>query len=577
MRAALESSFRNGNRRVRRVGRQEVRLAVDFAEARDRKLCADFGDDDVAHLRHHGFVDREQVAVPNAEANHAVALCPREKSGLAVLDQVIEIQSSFLMICRRGGKSAADTGRHQWQCDALGDFIRREKVQAKKGLPGGRKWEEHDCLNTVYANSINASVALKEEGCSEVAQVSPALYANTTPASFYRLRMKKNRCFFLLGTLFITAVAMAKSAEDVYRDASPGVVVVLAKLPSAVSYGSGVVVARIDVVTNCHVIDAASRIAVVVDKRQYVASVRYANTARDLCQLQVAGLRAHAVKIASATPRIGQRVYAIGNPEGLERTLSEGLISSIRDQGNGTRMLQTTVPITHGSSGGGLFDSDGRLVGITTSGMGAADLNFAIPAEAIAQLPASGKPRVDAPPEVLTALSDSVQIALENALNGVNPPEPKFDNVEERIKYLHWLAEMSNRLKNRGLIEDFQVRREFLETVWYEGRRAGLDPALVLGLVEVASNFRKYYVSLKGAHGYMAVMPFWTTVIGDGDPEKLFHMQTNLRYGCSILRMYLDMEGGNLFLGLGRYVGQRGRDAYPNAVLKAWKQWEYRG
>ncbi|HJV72634.1 MAG TPA: lytic transglycosylase domain-containing protein [Noviherbaspirillum sp.] len=172
------------------------------------------------------------------------------------------------------------------------------------------------------------------------------------------------------------------------------------------------------------------------------------------------------------------------------------------------------------------------------------------------------------------ALADSVRIALHNAITDARPPKPQFADIEERIKYLHWLGEMSERLKKK--LPDQQVRREFLETTWYEARRAGLDPAMVLGLIQVESAFRKYAVSPVGAHGYMQVMPFWTRVIGDGDRRKLFHMQTNLRYGCSILRLYLDMEKGNLFLALGRYNGSRGRPEYPNAVLSAWKRWEFK-
>lgn len=172
------------------------------------------------------------------------------------------------------------------------------------------------------------------------------------------------------------------------------------------------------------------------------------------------------------------------------------------------------------------------------------------------------------------ALADSVRIALANAIADARPPKPQFSNIDERIKYLHWLGEMSERLKKR--LPDPQVRREFLETTWYESKRAGLEPALVLGLIQVESAFRKYAVSHVGAHGYMQVMPFWTRVIGDGDRRKLFHMQTNLRYGCSILRMYIDMERGNLFLALGRYNGSRGRPEYPNAVLAAWKKWEHK-
>ncbi|MGB7481232.1 MAG: lytic transglycosylase domain-containing protein [Burkholderiaceae bacterium] len=171
------------------------------------------------------------------------------------------------------------------------------------------------------------------------------------------------------------------------------------------------------------------------------------------------------------------------------------------------------------------------------------------------------------------ALADSVRVALAQAVNDGRPPQPYFADISDRIDYLYWRGEMSERLKKK--LPDKQVRLDFLGAVWYESKRAGLDPALVLGLIQVESAFRKYAVSVVGAHGYMQVMPFWTRVIGDSDRSKLFHMQTNLRYGCSILRMYIDMEGGNLFLALGRYNGSRGRPEYPNAVLRAWKNWEY--
>ncbi len=169
------------------------------------------------------------------------------------------------------------------------------------------------------------------------------------------------------------------------------------------------------------------------------------------------------------------------------------------------------------------------------------------------------------------AMADSVRMALSRAISDPSPPVPQFAEIKERIDYLHWLGEMSDRLAKR--IPDRQVRIEFLRTVWYEARRAGLDPALVLGLIQVESAFRKYAVSPVGAHGYMQVMPFWTRVIGDGDPGKLFHMQTNLRFGCVIFRHYLDRERGNLFMALGRYNGSRGKSEYPNAVFSAQKRW----
>ncbi len=170
-------------------------------------------------------------------------------------------------------------------------------------------------------------------------------------------------------------------------------------------------------------------------------------------------------------------------------------------------------------------------------------------------------------------LSDAVRHALRAAVEQLDPPEPVFDNVAQRLGYLRWLAHMSWRLRRRK--PEPQARTDFLQTVWYESRRAGLDTALVLGLIEVESGFRKYAISRAGARGYMQVMPFWTRLIGDGDPDKLFHLQTNLRYGCVILRHYLDRERGDLFLALGRYNGSRGRAPYPNAVFAAQRRWQW--
>ncbi|MFL6709038.1 MAG: lytic transglycosylase domain-containing protein [Massilia sp.] len=170
------------------------------------------------------------------------------------------------------------------------------------------------------------------------------------------------------------------------------------------------------------------------------------------------------------------------------------------------------------------------------------------------------------------ALANSVRLALANAIKDARPPTPVFREEAARLRFQQWLATMSERLKRK--LPDEQVRTEFLTTVWYEATRAGLDPGMVLGLIQVESAYRKYAVSMVGARGYMQVMPFWTGVIGDSDRSKLFNMQSNLRYGCSILRMYIDMEAGNLYLALGRYNGSRGRPEYPNAVLAAWKKWE---
>ena len=169
-------------------------------------------------------------------------------------------------------------------------------------------------------------------------------------------------------------------------------------------------------------------------------------------------------------------------------------------------------------------------------------------------------------------LIDSVRTALSSAVTNRAPPVPEFNDTESRLKYLRWLAAMSDRLYKKK--PDLQVRKEFLQTVWYESKRAGLDVALVLGLIQVESGFRKFAVSIAGARGYMQVMPFWTRVLGDGDAGKLFHMQNNLRFGCVILRHYLEIEKGDLYLALGRYNGSRGKAPYPNAVLGARRLWE---
>jgi soluble lytic murein transglycosylase-like protein len=136
-----------------------------------------------------------------------------------------------------------------------------------------------------------------------------------------------------------------------------------------------------------------------------------------------------------------------------------------------------------------------------------------------------------------------------------------------------WLAEMSRRLAKRMPDED--TRMEFLQTLYYEATRAGLDPELMLGLVQVESGFKKYAVSPVGARGYTQVMPFWVKLIGTPD-HNLFQLRTNLRYGALILRHYIDMENGDLYRALGRYNGSLGRPEYPTLVVNAWqKNWRF--
>lgn len=142
------------------------------------------------------------------------------------------------------------------------------------------------------------------------------------------------------------------------------------------------------------------------------------------------------------------------------------------------------------------------------------------------------------------------------------------DSFPDRFDAEVWLLDMSRRLEPK--IPDARFRLQLLKEVHYEARRAGLPPELVLAVIEVESNFNPYAISSAGARGLMQVMPFWLKRFGrPGD--SLFRVRTNLRYGCTILKYYLDKEGGNLFQALARYNGSRGERWYPARVDRAWR------
>ena len=169
-------------------------------------------------------------------------------------------------------------------------------------------------------------------------------------------------------------------------------------------------------------------------------------------------------------------------------------------------------------------------------------------------------------------LADSVRARLSRMVADKAPASMHFRSASDGQR---WLAEMDQRLEKR--MPDRQQRLELLRAVQYEATRARLDPQLVLGIIEVESAFRKYAVSRAGARGYMQVMPFWIKLIG-GPKDNLFHLRTNLAYGCVVLRHYVDMENGDFFRALARYNGSLGSAKYPRLVLAAWKgRWKYDG
>jgi soluble lytic murein transglycosylase-like protein len=190
-------------------------------------------------------------------------------------------------------------------------------------------------------------------------------------------------------------------------------------------------------------------------------------------------------------------------------------------------------------------------------------------AAAAALLFAVAAPGAWAGAQVEEQLAPSVVTVLSRSISDQPVPADYAAKPELRA----WLDQMSQRLASR--IPDARTREDFLATVHYEAIRAGLDPQLVLGVIQHESAFRKYAISTAGARGFMQVMPFWTKLIGSPQ-HNLFHLRTNLRYGCVILRHYLDIEKGDLYRALGRYNGSLGQPDYPNAVMAAWnKYWTY--
>lgn len=174
--------------------------------------------------------------------------------------------------------------------------------------------------------------------------------------------------------------------------------------------------------------------------------------------------------------------------------------------------------------------------------------------------------------QIYEPLADSVRVRLSKMVSDRAPATMHFRSASDGQR---WLAEMDRRLEKR--MPDRQQRLELLRTVQYEATRARLDPQLVLGVIEVESAFRKYAVSRAGARGYLQVMPFWVKLIGQPS-HNLFHLRTNVAYGCAILRHYLDLEKGDYWRALGRYNGSLGKKGYPELVLAAWRgRWKYDG
>ena len=167
-------------------------------------------------------------------------------------------------------------------------------------------------------------------------------------------------------------------------------------------------------------------------------------------------------------------------------------------------------------------------------------------------------------------LSDDVASVMRSSVDNVNPARLVFERAADGER---WLRDMSQRLSR--YVADEAERRRLLVNIQYESSRAGLDTQMILGLIEVESAFRQYAISSVGARGLMQVMPFWKNYIGKPS-HNLFDIRTNLRYGCTILRHYNNVERGNLVRALARFNGSLGSSRYPDAVLGAWRnRWQW--
>ena len=235
-------------------------------------------------------------------------------------------------------------------------------------------WKRHDAPVPVAPMTITTTQAgaSPSPGVIEPATVSQSSQSSRTP-----------------GASSSAAASGPRNAEQVFAEVSPGIVRVRAldDQGQPIKQGSGVTIGSGRVITNCHVTSGASRVIVLSGRETYSASVRVADEQLDLCSLDVSGFDAPAATIGSMdTVRTGQRVFAIGAPLGLDLTISEGIVSSLREMPQG-KVIQTSAPVSPGSSGGGLFDTQARLIGVVTfqtrSGQ---NLNFAVPADWISQM-----------------------------------------------------------------------------------------------------------------------------------------------------------------------------------------------
>ncbi len=361
-------------------------------------------------------------------------------------------------------------------------------------------------------------------------------------------------------------------------------------------------------VTNQHIVSKCGSIEVISANGRYRAEVVDADEKVDLALLHVSGLPNNTARLRNSRDvRLGESVMVFGFPLSGALTsggnFTSGLVSGLRGFRDSENEIQITAPVQPGNSGGPVLDASGQVVGVVQAKLNALgmalltgdipqNVNFAISLGALADFLTKNKVKFREGSS--SAKLDTAEVAkaaktftypvecgvkLQQAKEFQDLSSMTFDMEDEARA---WLSAMSRRLESK--IPDRLTREEFLLTAHYEARRAGVDPQLVLALIQVASNFRKFAISNSDARGYMQVNQSWSAKFGNlGDNKhNLFHLRTNLRYGCVILRLFIDENGGNLQRALVAYkkdmdsTAARNATEFPNSVLSAWKNnWKY--
>jgi Trypsin-like peptidase domain len=312
----------------------------------------------------------------------------------------------------------------------------------------------------------------------------------------------------LVTTIVLTPrVGMALEAHEIFKMVEPSIVVVRVPVRDGEATGSGVLLTPLDFVTNCHVIEKGNKIIVDQGNVRRSAKIRFQDSGRDLCQLKLDDTFPNGKPIsdtvASKDLEVGQPVFAVGSPRGLERTISRGIVSGLREEkGESGRLVQTDAALSPGSSGGGLFDNLGRLVGITTlSFRDSQNLNFAIPAEWIAELPSRNRDRF---PDATPGDAGKPRGTTGNSRDDPPALSSWLPRVGDRAKYRIGFGKIP-RFKETLVVEITDVsertvteRLSILKNRTWSAKReieTGFDPTKFVPLVVLPGTFQLAEIS----------------------------------------------------------------------------------